>query len=215
MAFGPYARLVLAGTIQGTQSWSIGFSVAVPGAMTPDQLPTWLAACVAPANTLISSSDVKSLWMPSTVYNTLRAYVYLGPGPAIFQAQLGVTQVVGIGGSPIGAQNALVCSLRSTTAGRTGRGRVYLPMTSDTEGDGATGQITLAHAAALATEVSTFITAINTNTIGGFPTVVGVASRQAGMTAPIHQVIVNTKTDTQRRRTHKIASVGQGNSFVA
>lgn len=101
-------------------------------------------------------------------------------------------------------QNAIVVTLLTGTAGRSGKGRVYLPLLGNIiAADGHHGA-----AASIATAFSTFLKDLNT----GWAALPGseneravVGSRTAGFLSVITGVKVGNVVDTQRRRRSSVA----------
>lgn len=211
MAYVPYVRLVIGGVIDTAQSWSMGMSFSNDGTATNAELLTWLGAITTPIHAWLTSSDVLACWGTTTIANQLRAYSYPALGGAASQSSVFITPITGDGGTPLPRQLSIVHSLRSAVAGRKGRGRFYMPFTSGANLD-ATGQASSAHVTNLAAEFKTFVDAANVLDIGAAPALLGVASRDSGFDVVSTAVIVNSKIDTQRRRTDKVAITSSAES---
>lgn len=195
-------KLVLSGPVNSEQRWSTGIWVAVSGS-TPSQIQ--LNAFGADAVTAISTpanGAALALWQSMTGYDTITPYYYAAnslhatlvgaPQPA---SQFGT----GSTGS-VPAQCALVASLRSSTPGRSGRGRNYIPL-SKPGAMGNDSQATTSACTALASAWAAVLAAINGLTTSPFTSPqVSVASFTKGVLYPVTRVVVDSIVDTQRRR---------------
>lgn len=101
-------------------------------------------------------------------------------------------------------QTALVATLLTPKAGRSGKGRIYLPMLA--LGGLLDDRMTGATQSDLAQQMSGFLSAMNqisTPTAGPFR--IAVQSRKgAGIPAPVTGVSIGDVLDTQRRRRNKV-----------
>jgi hypothetical protein len=75
-----------------------------------------------------------------------------------------------------------------------------------------TGQVSSTNVASAAADFKTLVDAANLTTVGGDPVLMGIASRDSGFTVLAQDVKIDSKVDTQRRRTDKIAA---NNSAIA
>lgn len=99
---------------------------------------------------------------------------------------------------PLPPQNAIVVTLRTALAGRSYRGRVYLPGASELASS-ATGSIE----SAAMTNANDFIDNIITETVSGQTWNLGVASPTLGLTTAVTNALVRDNVfDTQRRRSY-------------
>lgn len=206
MAFLPYIRLSLRGTIDVQQSWSINMSFSNDGTATNAELLTWLGSVDGLTKTWFGTAAVKNLcWDANTTYTHLAAYSYPAVGPAASQAQLFSAGVVGTGGGSCPRQCAVVHSLRSGVSGRSGRGRFYMPNTNN-DFSGANGQLPSSTCTALATAFKTWVDGMNVLSVGSAPAILGIAGASTGQHVISTDVVVNSLVDTQRRRTDKLAA---------
>jgi len=206
VAFVPYVRLVASGTLSGTQTWSIGGSFLVANPHTQSELFAWLGTIDGYMKTFLQTSQIQlSSWDGTTVYNRLAAYEYNAVGGATSQAQLFSSGVTGTGATTGPRQLAIVFSIRSGIGGRNKRGRFYLPATCKTIYS-TNGQVAGADCTTLANAWKTFVNAANLTHIATDPVQYGIASRASGFTVVAQDVKVDSKIDTQRRRTDKILS---------
>jgi hypothetical protein len=191
----------------------MGFSVTNDGTATSGELNTWLISVDTLVKAFFNTAGIISQWDNTTKYSSLQAYSYPALGGAFSTSAIFSTGVVGTGAGSLPTQNCLVLSLRSGRAGRRGRGRMYYPMTVGTS-IGTNGQLTTTTTATFATALKTLFDAINVLTIGASPSIVCIAGRDSGVNAPVTGVTVDTKIDTQRRRTDKIVVAGQSNAIL-
>lgn len=128
-------------------------------------------------------------------YDKLTVYSYLdtsGKATHVAEADLGHVGTSSSGSLP--NQCSLVCSLRTATAGRRGRGRVYLPCNDTVM---SSGQVASGNVGQLATWMAAFLTSVNGD-LGDQHVV--VLSQVSGTAHPITSVVVDSKIDIQRRR---------------
>lgn len=204
MAFVPYVRLVASGLLRTAQSWSIGTSWLVTAPHTQSELLTWLGIMDGLLKTFFGIPEIKTnAWDTTTNYTRLTAYEYTALGGASSQAQIFSSGVTGLGTVGAPAQCALVVSLRSGIGGRNKRGRFYLPYTSR-NGMTNLGQAASTDVTNIAAAFKTLVDAANVTHIGTDAVVMGIASRASGFTVVAQDCKIDTKLDTQRRRTDKI-----------
>lgn len=217
----PYAtvRLVASGTIAGTQTWSIGIRVAptaggpFPNPINQATLDTWVT------NRVINFRDwwstvqgsggaaIATLNTADTLLTALKGYYYPANSDAasVMSTPTFGTALAGTSSTNAPAQTALVASLLSTTPGRTGRGRLYLPGTGlPIAGDHRSGAGT---AGGSARNTASLLTAINGSSLAGSSVVCIVASTAGPR--PITSVRVDNRPDVQRRRADKLLATGQ------
>lgn len=175
----------------------------------------------ADANTLASSirdawitnagADCRGLILNDTAYTQVRVYAYPSGGPTALYVGA-ATISVGTGTSTLDSlplQCAMVVSLHTGFAGRTARGRLYLP---------ATGQTLTAHqygssqVTAIANDFAAFFNAVNTLT--GVGSVAVVSQKGTGNTRAVTSVVVDSRVDVQRRRANSEASTSTQTSTV-
>ena len=115
--------------------------------------------------------------------------------------QVRATPLSGSASALRGAQNALVISLRTTTPGGSGRGRIYWPGV----GRSVDSQLRFSAADTLSamTEMRTYLNAMRSALATAFPTIgfdLAVRSRQTHTTPHVNKLQVGNVPDTQRRR---------------
>lgn len=205
MAYLPYVRCVMQGITESTQTWSMGFSVHNDGTATSSELFTWLSAVDGLAKTMFGTTGVVNQWDTATKYTSVAAYSYPAVGGAAAVAGVTSSGVVGTSSSrSVPPQIAVVISERSGIAGRKGRGRMYYPMCNPTLAPN--GQLASSFCTTLANAVKVFFDGVNALSIGSAASIVCIGSRDTGAGAPVTGIIVDTKLDTQRRRTDKIVA---------
>jgi hypothetical protein len=212
MAFVPYVRLVMGGTLRTTQTWSMGMSFLVTVPHTQSELLAWLGVMDPLVKAFFNTAVINAnAWDTTTTYNSLRAYEYTAVGGASSQAQIFSSGSTGIGAQSGPAQCAIVLSVRSGIGGRNKRGRLYLPATAKAVYS-TVGQMSSGDCTSLANAFKTLVDAANASHIGTDAVIFGIASRGSGFTVAGQDVKVDGKIDTQRRRTDKILAA---NSAIA
>jgi hypothetical protein len=194
-------KIVLSGTIYGSQTWSCGLWAEAVGVSdwTQTQLNDVATALVTPAfggGTMFTRLNVTAVTL-----NGLTLYTY--PTGNLTAAKVSVKQPLpytGTGTDGLPSLLACVVSLRSGTPGRSGRGRIYLPCTKALVMD-TTGQITTTILSDVANNAKALIDDINaTPTPGSESLRVAVASFTTGDMFPIESIHVNSMVDIQHRR---------------
>lgn len=210
-----YIRVVHRGHMDSNQTFSFGLSLlpSAPGAIS-SQLNSLATAVSAAFNTgpLGSGAAIRSCLGGPGVWNGVTLYYYVAGGNT---ASLGAavdyaTPVTALGGSTGPNDAAIVCSLRTTTPGRTGRGRAYLP------GNGCTfsaHQLSTPTPSAIASNLVSYIQALNLLTYNSGTIAVVVASTR-NPPPIVSRVVVDSKVDTQRRRENKIGAATTVSSVV-
>lgn len=200
-------RLVFAGHVAPGQTWSTSLWVvndAGPDVSEP-LLDVYVASLVTPVNVAIAAV-ANDCWSANTNMATLTGYGY-SPGSRTADV---VSSPHGAGASGTGSTVlppfcSIVASLRTPDPSKSGRGRNYLPMTAANLDSNA--DLPLTKVTDLATKWATMIRAINANTattaVAG--TVI-VASFTKGTYAPVTRVLVDSKVDTQHRRSDKVVA---------
>jgi hypothetical protein len=206
-------KLTWGGFIGGVQTWSTGLwlnhTELSPG-MSQAQLDAWAAAMDPFVATWVTA--IKPSWSAGTDWRGVTASNYsIGTTVAnrISHSNLSGT-VVGTGSSILPPQCSLVHSLRTTEAGRRGRGRMYVPLTSNTvqANHQTTSATTVTHTAA----TIALIHSLNAHAAGPTNTnaqIVSVASFTSGAMFPVTSVITNSDIDIQRRRSDKVLAAFQ------
>lgn len=141
---------------------------------------------------------IKPLWTPQTLLAGLDGYFYNGGTAAANHGHADIS-FVGTGASVHPNQIALVCTLRTATASRRGRGRMYLP--ANGTGQGTAGLFTNGAIDTAVTGTAAYFSTRNDITGG-----VCVVSQTATSSALVTSVSADYIPDTQRRRNNKLAS---------
>lgn len=158
-----------------------------------------------------AAPDWVSLLPGTARYDELRTYRYTAPGPA--PADLVVSTPLAMQGTRAGdllpTQTSLVLTLKTALAGRSSRGRMYLPMLA---------QPLVAHQVpdliieALADSMAAFLRAIDDMEL---PILNAVVSSPTTSSAPrITQVQVDSLPDVQRRRANRATELNQADAIV-
>lgn len=187
-----YSRVVIVGTLNGTETFETGFWVHLAPTSQSDN--DALASSIASTFTLNAYPSLKTLITPADAFTEIRVYSYPSGGPTaayISSATLGTSPGTGAGALP--EQVCMVVTTTTGAAGRRNRGRIYLP---------ATGCQLVA--------AKTFMNASVDNGVGGIAAmftslaagqpVPSVVSQVGGSGRPITAVHADNKPDIQRRR---------------
>lgn len=194
------ARVALIGSRTDGEIFETGFWLN--GVIADNAEANAAAAVIAAAFTTAGVDDaVAPLIDNTTHYDEVRVYGYPTGGPsspAIGSAALAVTGTGSSSGLPL--QTCAVLTLRTGFAGRSFRGRMYLPALGTTLATGHllnTGQVT-----ACCNAFADLFTLLNT-TAG----IVSVVSQTLGVKTPVTEVTVDNRPDIQRRRANQQPSV--------
>lgn len=213
---GDVIKYVVGGAI-ASDDWSCGVWQTVSGLTgnpTTTQMNTDALATLNVFNNDVWSAATagqKTVNASGTLLSTIKSYLYRN-GVLTRQGTASITAVAGTGTAVLPFYTAMCCSLLTDTAGRSGRGRIYLPFTAGAL-LAATGQMNIGALSGYATNVAAFLTALNTNNTNfpGTPTQqVVVLSKTLGNTFPVTTVRIDSIPDTQHGRTRKdiASSVG-------
>lgn len=204
-------KIVLHGTMLGSQTWSTGFFLAIPAATAvPSAADCTAAAAAANAAALTWWGSIKSQEAPYCSYVGARAYAYAAgssTSSATGEATSG-SPVPGTNGSANVPYVSLVASLRTATSSRSTRGRMYVPYTGgnviDTNGQATTFQTT-AWANAIHDLLATTVEQVAVG-LSQPSTELVVASFTDGKVTPVTQIRVDSLPDVQHRRTDKLGA---------
>lgn len=210
MAFG---RIVLGGTLGGSQRWSIGLnlSVADTSVPTPAQMTTFAEAVRALFDADVWSGTPSYKAMVGTAGNFDVCHAYYAPQsspppPFTVSGDSTGAAVAGTGSRSMPAQSALVVTLLTDVAGRHGRGRSYLPLGIGTF---TSGTLVLTNAyGPLATGFAAFLTAVNGTSMGSNSVAVVIRTNSPSFPfgIAVKRLKIDNVPDTQRRRRDKVAS---------
>jgi hypothetical protein len=201
----PSYKVVLRGTLRGSQPWSTAFWVTLTGGSSPTQ------------NNITTDSGsfgalISTLWTAIATHIAVadrleEVALYYYPNGSLVATLVGIDTAVsapGAGSSLVlPSQLCQVVSLRSALIGRSGRGRMYFPY-SDASGLTA-GQVQASGCSDYSDNVALMMTALNgSTTAAGSSIQCVIASFTKSLTHPIVTTIANSKLETQRRREDKI-----------
>jgi len=202
MAYGGEHLLIqFSGGLPSGEVWSCGLRTTSP--LTPgagDNIAAIASGCVTPWTTFFTTSNVAA--GANTTFTTVTARVI---SPAGVTTAIGVASpgsaVVGLGANALPNQIARCFTLQTGRAGRSGRGRIYVPALGAVLG--STGLISstfsLNCAQALATAIISMNSAIQAQT--NVAVFIGVQSQVIlDNGARVLSVRVGNVLDTQRRR---------------
>lgn len=197
-----HARISLTGTLPSnevfdTSFWVLGYGGSLASLQTlADDIAALITATDAFQYTL-------GLLDTGSQYATLRAYGYESAGGKatyVAESDLSLSGTTSALHCPL--QTCVVVSLRTTLAGRSYRGRMYLPATAAILNQFAL----ITEQGVLATEWAGLLSGVNALTLsgGGNPTV-SVVSQTLTTSTPVSSVKVGNRPDVQRRRANGVA----------
>lgn len=190
------------GTMPGGEIWSCGLRTAAATVTLSDLASYAAAVSGAFAGMWDATASFHAFNSAGVVYRECIARLISVAGLTLLQASGGVVNHPGNApGQTAPNQTALVATLRTSAAGRRGKGRMYLPFVAPQFGT-ADDRVPSSAITPLATALASMITTINTVAIGAtgpFPIV--VQSRAGTPSAPpVTAIAVGDVVDTQRRR---------------
>lgn len=210
-----YTRVILNGTLPGNEKWSIGvaflwvpFSGMGLSAAMLDSLTNRLVSNIPTASidirlrTLLSSGGRITGWRAETREEDESL-------TAVAERQYPAA-IVGTGAPNKTNQDSVVCSLRTTTPGARGRGRIYWPALNATL-DAASGKLTTPAPVDIVTGFKSLFMAIQAEVLAealanGFGDVPELAVRSvtSHQCHGVNQLQVGDVVDTQRRRRDRL-----------
>lgn len=205
-----YLRLSIQGALPGGEVWSVNPAFHFNAAFSP----TWDQASgdaivTALLNAITTTTLPAALRTLLSSVGTITGYRLEGRGEN--EELLGVSQdlystpLAGLGSSTKTNQAAMVLSLRTTTPGATGRGRLYWPALGAVL-TASTGRLSTPTTADIATGAVALLELISEtieNNAGVFPwtdVLLGVRSVRDSTTRTVTRIQVGDIVDTQRRR---------------
>lgn len=203
-------RYSIGGLLVAGQRWSVtgGLGMVEGSAPTNEEMSALADAILAAFKTQVwgtASATDKTGTQVGSRGNVDQCRTYYVNAPAAPAIRVGISTAAaapGFGTSTAVPQVALVCTLLTGIAGRSYRGRVYLPAAQGTD---ANGRINASSATNTATNYANFLSAIALvgGTIGDtvFPAVLSATQND---TTPITAVRCDNVLDTQRRRRDKV-----------
>ena len=208
---GPHVLYTFAGKLPGGESWSCGLRTAVdtPNAAELDRLAR--GADTAFGNFWTTAPGQLKTQNPSgCTYDGVTARSLTNEGVTILQVERSALgPIAGTSpNAPGGDQLALTVSLLTPLAGRSGRGRVYLPFTAAGTSP-VTGRLDSGTIGNIAAGFSALLDALNTaNDSGTINPAISVQSRVAGgHSSPVIGIRVGDVLDTIRGRRKKLKEV--------
>lgn len=199
---GPLLKIVHHYQLSGAQSASFSCWFIEPATTTPANLAATTVALLADYTTNLSAQVTAGIYTDDA-FTGISTYLY-EVDSATLSAQSAAapsSPVAGTSTNPMPESTCQVVSLLTANAGRSFRGRVYLP---------ASGYATPSHQAAssqctsVATAFATYLTAVNNQVAGRQCAIVSITR---GVATPVTSVKVGSKMEIQRRRQDKIANL--------
>lgn len=204
-------RIVIHGTMSGSQTWSTGFFIAL-GAATATPTPAQCATIAGAADSAAQTwwNTLKGYQAPYCSYVGVRAYGYAaGSSTSSSTGESAASSpVAGVGTHPNVPYVSLVVSLRTAVSSRSTRGRMYVPLTDGTYYDGD-GQATTSATSQFNSATRTMLNAVLTAAVAAFPSAsseIVVASFTDSKVTPVTQLRVDSLPDVQHRRVDKVGA---------
>jgi len=198
-------KFVISGTLGGGEVFQTAFWSTFSDISNVTDANLALMAAGAPFVGLMNAA--KLLMNTSSSYTALDSYAYAGGTAAAAHAHATLA-VVGTGASNHPNQCAHVVTLRTATAGRRGRGRMYFPANGSNH-SGASGLINGAQSDGLVDALGVLFQSLSS---AGAPAV--VVSQTGGTRATVTSVDADYVPDTQRRRSNKLHSIRHSHAAV-
>jgi hypothetical protein len=213
----PIVRVLIRGTISGTQTWSAGFACSSSTVPTATQLQTFVTSIAGtPFTTFITATSGLRTFMATGLTRVDRMDAYYIPANSRVATLSATAALVnsntGTGTGVQPAQSCVVASLRTNTPGRSGRGRMYFP--ADGLALSSVGQIAQGNANALSSSLAAYFTAVNATALGAGSVNVVVPTSKFGAPFTVTRVVVDTETDIQRRHANKLVATGSASTSV-
>lgn len=213
MAEGPYAAEHILYQFQGTMPGGDIFSVGLRTvAATVDnvELDMYAAAAHTAFRTMWNATaSWHAFNSAAVIYTHCTARLISTAGVTLLQSESATTADPGNApGQTAPNQSALVVSLRTSAAGRRGKGRFYMPFVAPVFGT-ADDRVPDASLNPLVTATAVFISALNALTEGGTgPFPIAVQSRAIPASdPPVTRIAIGNVVDTQRRRRNAVREV--------
>lgn len=208
MAVIAWMRLSLKGQLPGGEVFSINptfrltepTNVGNPSSMA-SSIASALVARTIPTN-IINNINSQSSWTSIRVELRTGDFSLQGVGEVRYASPKS-----GSGTTPHPPQTAIVASLRTSLPGRSGRGRLYLPMTGFPLQPNL--QMLEAQATAIVTDLRTWLRDLANTATAAYPApgpdhVLVVHSRKTNTAQDVISIQADTVLDTQRRRRDKL-----------
>lgn len=200
-----YVRLVIAGVIESTQSWSVGlnFSTISPPDFANLQAFTDAAVPLVHSWYTGGANNISAITSTDQFLQVVRGYLYpAGASTASIVSESSLVSPPNGAQAPVlSTREALCATLLTGLPGRSAKGRMYLPSAG---GPLSNHQRASADVASVSAATADLISALNT---AAALSNVGVACVAGNMgLLPITAVSVDSLQDTQRRREDKLAA---------
>lgn len=199
-------NLRMSGTNAGGEEWTTGvwLGTLTPVAFSEAGLVNYEALVEPHCTTLWNA--LRTYASTGTAWQSVSLYAYIGGSDTA--AAVYHKEFTPIAGSAASGQHpdqvCLVCSLRSSSPTRQGRGRMYLPLTALPLTAG-TSQVTSAATGAIAGAMQTFLNSLAGTEYDEQATLHPIVySRSQSLARDIVSVVVNSVPDIQRRRANQL-----------
>lgn len=199
-----WAHYVVHGKAPGGEIFQFGTWVAMPAAFTDQDDANGAVGEVINAFVDHALPAMVTKVQSDTIFEGIRVYGYHGYGSLSYvQAEGVIAPEDGTGTSSLPQlplQSCIVASLRSDVPGRSGRGRMYVPITAS---DLNNHEYQAAYCTSLAEGIASWFNIDNANgAVHGFHSVRSIA-KAAGY--QIARIVVDSRPDIQRRRADREA----------
>lgn len=201
-------RVRIEGTIGSAQTWSCSFYISLTTVSGSPLDQTHLALAMAQLNTPVGTLNTALaglLWSADTTINRLSLYYYnANQDKAAHVSHIAAGGVLGSVTTYQPQFVSLVLSVLSDTPGRSGRGRMYLPVTAYAlPSDHQFSQATLNSVGAACKALFQSVNALNMVPSGIASQQCVVASSTKSATYPVTELALDSKPDVQHRRSDK------------
>lgn len=205
-----YWRVIMKGSLGAVEQWStsvaygiVGLAPDVPDASTTDAMA---AAVAAAATTTNVGSNLRTLLSAQGTLDVIRVEKRAEDETVLNVSEVIIgTQIVGTGTATKTPQDCLVFSLRTSTPGARGRGRMYWPALGSSIS--STFQLTAPTSANAAAAAKVWLQAINSAMDGVYiaqssalRVALSVRSGTDHVCRDVNSIQVGSILDTQRRR---------------
>ena len=203
----PFARIrtVIGGVLAGSQNWSVGFSTSGPVA-TPDQadLDSWAQSF---ADSLHADASISTFQVLNEVgANLSKVSAYYYPAGSEVSTRLSTPTFAAVAATQtsnlLPMQSSLCATVLTGIPGRSGRGRVYWPVTAA----GLTaGEVSSSAADSIAELTAIIFTLLGADDVGLAAQQPIVASKTGAHV--VTGVAADQRIDIQRRRADKLPQI--------
>lgn len=212
---GEHILMQFHGKIRTDEEWSCGIrSSSIATAPVADYLNSIAGTAQAAWTTFMTTCAGE--FSPSVSFTGVSVRRILPSGRSSELAEKSpATPTVGAGSAGMPNQIATCLTLLSQTPGRSGKGRIYLPLLGATLTAG-TGRIVTATVTKIAGASVVLLNTLNNVLTAQSGTVVAIQSQAAvnGGSHPVRSIRVGDVFDTQRRRRDSLAEVYVGGALI-